>query len=86
MSRFDEVIERRGTNAVKWDGLKAVFGREDVLPMWVADMDFKAPDVVIEAIKQSADHGVYGYTAVPDSTREAIVNWMKDRHGLCIEA
>ncbi|WP_050183023.1 MalY/PatB family protein [Domibacillus robiginosus] len=85
MSRFDEVIERRGTNAVKWDGLKAVFGREDVLPMWVADMDFKAPDVVIDAIKQSADHGVYGYTAVPDSTREAIVNWMKHRHEWAIK-
>ncbi|WP_046176615.1 MalY/PatB family protein [Domibacillus indicus] len=80
MSRFDEVIERRGTNAVKWDGLKTVFGREDVLPMWVADMDFKAPEVVIDAIKQSAEHGIYGYTVVPDSTREAIVDWMKDRH------
>ena len=85
MSRFDEVIERRGTNAVKWDGLKTVFGREDVLPMWVADMDFKAPDVVIEAIKQSAEHGVYGYTIVPDSTREAIVNWMKERHNWTIQ-
>lgn len=85
MSRFDEVIERRGTNAVKWDGLKTVFGREDVLPMWVADMDFKAPDVVIEAIKQSAEHGVYGYTIVPDSTREAIVNWMKERHDWTIQ-
>ncbi|MCM3787053.1 PatB family C-S lyase [Domibacillus indicus] len=85
MSRFDEVIERRGTNAVKWDGLKTVFGREDVLPMWVADMDFKAPDVVIESIKQSAEHGVYGYTIVPDSTREAIVNWMQDRHGWAIK-
>lgn len=85
MSRFDEVIERRGTNAVKWDGLKAVFGREDVLPMWVADMDFKAPDVVIEAIRQSASHGVYGYTIVPDSTREAIINWMSDRHSWSIE-
>lgn len=81
MSRFDEVIERRGTNAVKWDGLKTFFGKEDVLPMWVADMDFKAPDVVIEAIQEQAAHGIYGYTIVPDSTREAIVDWMKVRHG-----
>ena len=57
MSRFDEVIERRGTHAVKWDGLKTVFGREDVLPMWVADMDFKAPDKVSEAIQKAAAHG-----------------------------
>ncbi|OMP67771.1 MalY/PatB family protein [Domibacillus epiphyticus] len=80
MSRFDEVVERRGTNAVKWDGLKTVFGKEDVLPMWVADMDFKAPEPVIEAVKKEAAHGVYGYTLVPDSTREAIVDWMNVRH------
>lgn len=80
MSRFDEVIERRGTHAVKWDGLKTVFGREDVLPMWVADMDFKAPDEVSEAIQKAAAHGIFGYTIVPDSTKEVIVNWMQSRH------
>lgn len=80
MSRFDEFIERRGTHAVKWDGLKTVFGREDVLPMWVADMDFKAPDKVSEAIQKAAAHGIFGYTIVPDSTKEVIVNWMQSRH------
>lgn len=85
MSRFDEVIERRGTNAVKWDGLKTFFGKEDVLPMWVADMDFKAPDAVIEAIQEKVAHGVYGYTLVPDSTREAIADWMNVRHNWKIE-
>ncbi|OLN23749.1 cystathionine beta-lyase [Domibacillus antri] len=85
MSRFDEVVERRGTNAVKWDGLKTVFGKEDVLPMWVADMDFKAPDAVIQAVKKEAAHGIYGYTLVPDSTREAIIDWMYDRHDWTIK-
>ncbi|WP_018394241.1 PatB family C-S lyase [Bacillus sp. 37MA] len=85
MSRFDEVIERRGTNAVKWDELKAVFGKEDVLPMWVADMDFKAPDAVIEAVQKEAAHGIYGYTLVPDSARESIVAWMSVRHNWVIQ-
>lgn len=85
MSRFDEVIERRGTNAVKWDALNEVFGKEDVLPMWVADMDFKAPDAVIEAVQKEAAHGIYGYTLVPDSTRESIVTWMSVRHNWAIQ-
>ncbi len=85
MSRFDEVIERRGTNAVKWDELKAVFGKEDVLPMWVADMDFKAPDAVIEAVQKEAAHGIYGYTLVPDFARESIVAWMSVRHNWGIQ-
>ncbi|OKL35558.1 MalY/PatB family protein [Domibacillus mangrovi] len=85
MSRFDEVIERRGTNAVKWDALNEVFGKDDVLPMWVADMDFKAPDAVIEAVQKEAAHGIYGYTLVPDSTRESIVTWMSVRHNWDIQ-
>jgi cystathionine beta-lyase len=85
MSRFDEVVERRGTNAVKWDGLKAMFGKEDVLPMWVADMDFKAPDAVIEAVQKEAAHGIYGYTLVPDSARESLVAWMSVRHNWNIQ-
>ncbi|MFK2826542.1 MalY/PatB family protein [Bacillus sp. B190/17] len=85
MSTFDRVINRTGRNTVKWDNIKAVFGVEDALPMWVADMDFEAPDAVKEAVKEQADHGVYGYTAIPDSTREAIKDWMTNRHGWMID-
>ncbi|KMY55150.1 cystathionine beta-lyase [Bacillus sp. FJAT-27231] len=85
MSRFDRVINRTGTNAVKWDNIKAVFGVEDALPMWVADMDFEAPDAVKEAVIKQAEHGIYGYTVIPDSTREAIKNWMAERHNWQIE-
>ncbi|KKB34973.1 Aspartate aminotransferase [Bacillus thermotolerans] len=80
MNRFDEVINRTGTNAVKWDQIKAVFGVEDALPMWVADMDFAAPEAVQQALVEQAKHGVYGYTAIPDSTKEAIAGWMASRH------
>lgn len=85
MSRFDEMIDRIGTGAVKWDARKAVFGNEDVLPMWVADMDFRAPDAVIEAIRNLADHGVFGYTTVPDSAKEAITGWLERRHHWTVE-
>jgi len=80
VSRFDKVIERKGTGAVKWDNLKPVFGVEDALPMWVADMDFEAPEAVIEAVKKQVEHGIFGYTAIPQSTKEAIQEWMKKRH------
>ncbi|TFZ41294.1 hypothetical protein E4100_01585 [Soehngenia longivitae] len=62
MYDFDEEINRKDTNSTKWDNCKEVFGRDDIIPMWVADTDFKAPKEVIESIKKRADHGVFGYT------------------------
>lgn len=85
MSKFDQVINRTGRNTVKWDNIKAVFGVEDALPMWVADMDFEGPAAVREAVIEQAEHGVYGYTVIPDSTKEAIQSWMAERHGWYIE-
>lgn len=85
LSKLDRMINRTGTGAVKWDSLKEVFGVEDALPMWVADMDFEAPNPVIEAIKQQVEHGVFGYTAVPTSTKEAIQAWQASRHSWEIE-
>ncbi|WP_238941913.1 MalY/PatB family protein [Bacillus sp. REN10] len=85
MTKLDQLINRAGTGAVKWDSLKEVFGVEDALPMWVADMDFQAPDPVIEAVKKQAEHGIFGYTAVPASTKEAIKEWQASRHGWDIE-
>ncbi|WP_073074027.1 MalY/PatB family protein [Thermosipho atlanticus] len=79
MFNFDSIINRRGTNSYKWDyGLNK--NNKDILPLWVADMDFEAPIEVIEAIKSRASHGIYGYTFRPDSYYNAIISWFKDYH------
>jgi len=79
---FDELIDRTGYHSEKWDALKNVFGDipEDILSMWVADMEFKSPQPVIDAIKKVANHGIYGYTSRPDSYYQAILQWMEKRH------
>ena len=78
---FDEIIPREGTNSVKYDFRKRMFGKEDVIPMWVADMDFRTPDFVMEAIRQRTNHEILGYTIRPDSFYEAIINWNRRKHG-----
>ena len=77
---FDKIIDRRKYHSVKWDELETIFGVQDVLPMWVADMEFRSPKPVIEAIKKAAEHGIYGYTSRPDSYCQAIIDWMVKRH------
>lgn len=72
---FDEIIERRITNCLKWNR-----AAEDVLPMWVADMDFKAPEPVLSALRSILDHGVFGYTIHPKSYYNAIINWFHRKH------
>ncbi|WP_077369747.1 MalY/PatB family protein [Anaerosalibacter sp. Marseille-P3206] len=83
---FDSVIDRKGTNSRKWDNCEEIFGREDILPMWVADMDFKAPEEVISAMRERLEHGIYGYTFRSESYNEAIINWVKKRHGWDIKS
>ena len=82
---FDRIVERRGTNSTKWDQNTLRFGREDVLPMWVADMDFPCPEPVLAAIKERAEHPTYGYGFPPPSLYEAIINWCQDRYGWKVE-
>jgi cysteine-S-conjugate beta-lyase len=82
---FDREIPRDGSASVKYDGRQAYFGRGDVVPLWVADMDFAAPEAVTEALKARAAHPVYGYTQFPESLFEALMLWLKSRHGLEIE-
>jgi cystathionine beta-lyase len=84
---FDEIVDRNGTNAVKWDPkfLEELFGVGDLLPLWVADMDFKAPDVLLDALKERINHGVFGYTIPGDSYYQSIINWFKRRHNWKIE-
>lgn len=77
---FDRYIDRKGTNCVKHDLCKAVFGTKDIIPMWVADMDFETPDFIVEAVKKRADHPVYGYHFRNDEYFNAIIGWMKRRH------
>ena len=78
---FDEIIDRRGTNCVKWDGAE----NPDVLPMWVADMDFRTAPAIIEALRSRVDHGIFGYTRVPQSYYEAVTGWFARRHGWNID-
>ena len=78
---FDKYIERRGTGSEKWDGLMDDFGRTDLLPMWVADMDFSAPPAVLEALEKKIGEGALGYPMIPDSLLDAIRGWEKSRYG-----
>lgn len=78
---FDKIIARGDTASVKYDGRAAYFGTDDVLPLWVADMDFAAPEAVTKALMQRAKNAVYGYTFYPESLYEALSDWLKKRHG-----
>ncbi|CUJ82823.1 Cystathionine beta-lyase PatB [Shimia thalassica] len=79
---FDEVINRYGTHSVKWDMMEKLYGvpAEDGLAMWVADMDFRPPQCVTDAVKGMTDHGIYGYYGDESGYRSAICWWMKERH------
>lgn len=77
---FDEVIERRGTDSVKWDGVENVWGRKDLLPMWVADMDFRTPPFVMDALRRRLDHEVLGYTFACEEWYTSICSWLHKRH------
>jgi cystathionine beta-lyase len=70
---FEQVCNRKNTNSLKWDSLRSVFGHEDVIPMWIADMDFPAPQPVVEALKKRAEHPCYGYTKPGPGVIEALV-------------
>lgn len=77
---FDELIERRGTGCVKWDE-----SLNDVIPLWVADMDFAVAPAILEAIRQRAKHPVFGYTFVQDDYYESVISWFNRRHGWTIQ-
>lgn len=76
---FDEIVDRRNSDATKWTNLTEVYGTEDVLPLWIADMDFKSANEIIEAMRDRVDHGVFGYIKRQDSFYDAIINWVKRR-------
>lgn len=78
---FDEIIDRRGTESVKWDAVSERWGRNDLLPMWVADMDFRTPPFVMEALRKRLEHEVLGYTFACEEWYTSIINWLQSRHG-----
>ncbi|MGN7387367.1 MalY/PatB family protein [Sporosarcina sp. SAFN-015] len=84
MKEFERVIDRKNTRSVKWGNMEAVYGVEDaseVLPMWIADMDFKAPQPIIDAMQERLDHGVFGYSYICTKCKDAVRTWLSSRHG-----
>ena len=78
---FDKIIERRGSGAIKCDALGKFFGKDDLIPMWVADMDFETPDFITEALMERMKHPIFGYTSEPAEYRPAICDWIAEHHG-----
>ncbi|MBW9150956.1 MalY/PatB family protein [Clostridium estertheticum] len=73
-------MDRVGTNSLKWDALDKRYGDKDLIPMWVADMEFKVPEVVVNAMKKRIEHGIFGYSYVPDSYYNSFINWERNQH------
>ncbi|MBU3092762.1 pyridoxal phosphate-dependent aminotransferase [Clostridium sp. CF011] len=73
-------IDRLGTNSLKWDALDKRYGDKDLIAMWVADMEFKTPEVVVDALKKRIQHGIFGYSYVPESYYDAFIKWEKNEH------
>ncbi|WP_315169439.1 MalY/PatB family protein [Metaclostridioides mangenotii] len=83
---FDDVVDRSDNFAAKWSEMNKKYGTNELLPMWVADMDFKAAPCIVDAIRNRLDQEIYGYTTRPDSYNESIVNWVSKRYGWDIKA
>lgn len=82
---FDEIIDRKNTSSLKFDFGIERKGRDDLLPLWVADMDFKLPDEIIEDIEKRVSHGIFGYTDPKDDYKKALKNWFSERHDIELE-
>ena len=79
---FDELIERRGTHAIKYEAMQELWGRTDLIPMWVADMDFRTPPFILNALRRRMEHEIFGYTAPGDSYFRSIIEWVGRRYGM----
>jgi len=77
---FDEIIDRSASHCVKIDRLKTVFGRDDLIPLWVADMDFLSPPAIAEALIERTRHGIFGYTVPDNGYYNSIIDWLRQRH------
>ncbi len=83
---FDILIDRKNTNSHKWDNNKKYFGREDILPFWIADTDFPCAEPIVAALQKRISHPVYGYTTRSESYIQAICGWLKKRHSWEVNA
>ncbi len=82
---FDEPVARQGTNSVKYDSRKDIFGREDIIPMWVADMDFKCPPAIIDALRERLDHEILGYTLRREEYYTSLQDWLQKRYSWTVK-
>jgi cystathionine beta-lyase len=82
---FDEPVLREGTDCIKYDLREEIFGKKDVIPMWVADMDFNTPDFIIKAIKNRLNHEIFGYSLRPEIYYQSIISWLRRKHSWHIE-
>jgi cystathionine beta-lyase len=78
---FDKIIDRRGTNALKTDALASRYGDAQLIPLWVADMDFETPAFITDALRKRMEHPIFGYTQDPPGYWPSVIRWLKDRHG-----
>jgi cysteine-S-conjugate beta-lyase len=83
---FDEIIERNSTDCEKYDSRSIIFGRSDIIPLWVADTDFRTPDFIVSALKERMQHEIFGYTKKRERLFEAIQRWYLRRHSFTIRA
>ena len=82
---FDEIIERRGSGALKYDALLERYGNPDLLPLWVADMDFATPSFIVDALKERMEHPLFGYTVLPSTLWSTVSKWIEDHHNWKVE-
>jgi len=82
---FDEPVQREGTNSIKYDLREEIFGKKDIIPMWVADMDFHTPDFVISALHDQLNNELFGYSFRPPEYYSSIADWLKNRHNWTIQ-
>jgi cysteine-S-conjugate beta-lyase len=85
MWNFDGPVNREGTDCIKYDLREEIFGLKNIIPMWVADMDFLTPDFVVESLHKRLDHEIYGYSFRSSEYYQSIINWIKTRHNWAVE-
>lgn len=85
MTDFDRQYSRVGTDSVKWDSIRETYQKNDLIPLWVADMDFMAPQSVIEALKEYTEAGIFGYSIFPESLYEAVITWEAERYNYSLK-
>src|SRR5664280_2550555 len=85
MWNFDEPAGREGTDCIKYDRREETFGVKDIIPMWVADMDFNTPDFVVESLQKRLEHQIYGYSFRSSEYFQSMISWIKTRHNWTVE-